>query len=57
VVLAAIQWLFAPPFGVGLALAAGASVLVVIVNRRLLDVANTFPEVLRVPGARRFLGS
>jgi hypothetical protein len=28
-----------------------------VVNRRLLDVANTFPEVLRVPGVRRLLGS
>ena len=30
---------------------------VIVVNRRLLDVANTFLEVLRVPGARRLLGS
>lgn len=54
--LAGVQLLFDPPLAAGAALAGVASLVVVVANRRLLDVAATFPELLRVPGARRVLG-
>jgi len=38
------------------AVAAAVSVLVVRLNRRVLDVANTFPELLKVPGMRWLVG-
>lgn len=55
--LAGVQLLLEPPLLVGTALAAVASLVVLVVNRRLLDVAATFPELLRLPGARRLLGA
>lgn len=55
-VLATVQLVTRPPLPVGIALAAVASLVVLVTNRRLLDVAATFPELLRLPGARRLLG-
>lgn len=54
--LALVQWLVRPNVIVGLALAALASLVVVLANRRLLRVEETFPEVLRLPFMRRLLG-
>ena len=54
--LALVQWLFDPNVVVGLALAALASLVVLLSNRRLLRVEETFPEVLRLPFMRRLLG-
>jgi O-antigen/teichoic acid export membrane protein len=52
-----VQWLWSPPLAAGLALAALASLLVVMLNRQLLDVQATFPELLRVPLIGRWFGS
>jgi len=52
-----VQWLASPPFYVSFVLAALVSVLVVRLNRKLLNVGQTFPELLRFPLARRFFGS
>jgi O-antigen/teichoic acid export membrane protein len=54
--LTAIQLLLAPPLIVGIALVAAVSLFVLWVNRTAMNVADTFPEVLRVPLLRRFLG-
>lgn len=51
------QLLASPPAYVSLTLAAAVSVLVIGLNHQLLDIRTTFPEVLRLPLARRFLGS
>jgi hypothetical protein len=48
-----VQLTAAPPLGVGLALAAVASLLVVRVSRNQLRVAETFPELRRIPFASR----
>ena len=55
-VLAGVQWLIAPPVVAGLGLAALASLVVLAVGRRLLRMRQTFPELMRVPGARLLLG-
>jgi O-antigen/teichoic acid export membrane protein len=55
IVLTAIQVLLTPPLAVGIALAIGISSVVIWANRKVLDVADTFPELLRVPLLRRFL--
>jgi hypothetical protein len=41
----------------GLALAAIGSALVFWINRDLLDIQRTFPEILRVPFMRQVLGA
>jgi hypothetical protein len=41
----------------GLALATIASALVFWINRDLLDIQRTFPEILRVPFMRQVLGA
>jgi O-antigen/teichoic acid export membrane protein len=51
------QVLLHPPLWVGLPLAAIASLVVVVANRRLLQVQETFPEVLKLPFMRRLLGA
>jgi O-antigen/teichoic acid export membrane protein len=48
------QWLVSPGMLLSLLAAAGASAVVLRLNRRLLGVADTFPELLRMPLARRF---
>jgi O-antigen/teichoic acid export membrane protein len=53
--LAAVQLLLGPPLYVGVGLAAIASLIVLFVNRHLLDMAETFPELARIPGLRRLL--
>lgn len=55
-VLLVIQVLFAPPVVVVLGLAAVASLAVFSVNRRLLDVTDTFPELRRLPIIGRLIG-
>lgn len=45
-----------PHVAIHFAIAALVSLLVLLVNRRSLDVAQTFPELLRLPLARRLLG-
>ena len=51
--LAAVQAAAEPPFVVGVVLAAGASLLVLRLNRGLLDLEGTFPELGRIPLLRR----
>ena len=55
--LLAAQLLARPPLPVGLALAAVASALVLLLNRSLLEVDETFPELRRIPGIGLLLGS
>ena len=55
--LLAAQLLVRPPLPVGLALAAIASALVLVLNRSLLEVDETFPELRRLPGIGLLLGS
>ncbi len=55
--LALVQLIVRPHVVVGLALAALASLVVVLANRRLLRVVETFPEIARLPFMRRLLGS
>jgi O-antigen/teichoic acid export membrane protein len=50
------QLLTSSPLYVGFALAAFASLVVVGLNRKSLNVGETFPEVLRFPLARRLFG-
>ena len=45
--------LASPGLLLSLAAAAAGSVVVLLLNRDVLDLAETFPEVLRVPGLRR----
>ena len=52
-VLFTVQATIAPPLAVGLTLAALASALVLAVSRTQLKVAETFPELRRIPFARR----
>jgi O-antigen/teichoic acid export membrane protein len=47
--LLALQWLFAPPFWLGIASAAVVSVLVIRVTRHSLRPDDAFPELLRIP--------
>lgn len=56
VALLIFQRLVAPPFPVGVALAAVASLAVLAANGRLLDLHGTFPELARLPLLRRFVG-
>lgn len=41
---------------IGFVLAAGVSLLVLGLNRKALNVGETFPELLKIPLARRFFG-
>ena len=52
----ALTWLPGVPAIVSVGFGALASWLVFRCNRHLLDVADTFPEILRLPFARRLLG-
>jgi hypothetical protein len=45
-----------PPFVVALVLAAIASLAVFLVNRHLLQVSQTFPELMRFRAIRVLLG-
>jgi hypothetical protein len=45
------------PLVPGLGLASIASLLVFWLNRDLLDIQRTFPEILRVPFMRQLLGA
>jgi len=51
-----IQAVTSAPVYVSIALAGLASFLVIRLNRRLLNVEETFPELLRLPLMRRLLG-
>lgn len=51
-----IQAITSAPVYVSIALAGLASFLVIRLNRRLLNVEETFPELLRLPLMRRLLG-
>jgi len=51
--LLAVQAAVRPPFAVGLGLVALAGLVVVAANRDVLRVGETFPELLRLPLARR----
>jgi O-antigen/teichoic acid export membrane protein len=53
----AIQAAVDPPLTVGLVLAALASALVLAVSRRQLRIAETFPELTRIPFARRLFAA
>lgn len=53
--LAIVRWQLHPPLWIGLALAAAACTTIVVVNRELLEVGQTFPKLLRVPLLRRWL--
>ncbi|MFN8187973.1 MAG: flippase [Gaiellales bacterium] len=52
-----VQLFASPPFAVGFALAAAVSLAVLLVNRRTLQVGQTFPELMRFGLVRRFLGA
>ena len=52
-----VQSAWSPPLYVGLLLAAVASLLVVAMNRNLLDVEKTFPELQRFPLLGRLCGA
>ena len=51
-----VQTIPAVPDTVDFGLAAAVSLLVVMLNRRTLDVTHTFPELLSVPGMRWLFG-
>jgi len=57
IALAAVQAVVHPGLILSLVLAGAASIAVVWITRRALDVSHTFPEVLRLPFARRILGA
>jgi hypothetical protein len=52
-----IQLVVTVPLVPGLGLASIASLLVFWLNRDLLDIQRTFPEILRVPFMRQLLGA
>jgi O-antigen/teichoic acid export membrane protein len=54
--LAVNQLLLRPGLLMGLVMTVAVSALVLLATRRTLDVAELFPEVLRLPFARRILG-
>jgi O-antigen/teichoic acid export membrane protein len=57
IALAVVQFLVRPGFILSVVAAGVASIVVLALTRRTLDVAGTFPEVLRLPLARRILGA
>jgi O-antigen/teichoic acid export membrane protein len=52
-----LQILFSPGFIISFILATIVSIAVVRFNRRLLDIENTFPELMKIPPVRWLLGS
>ncbi len=50
-----VQIVFAPPFVISFALATLVSLIVLRVNRRALNLEDTFPELLRIPVIRWLL--
>jgi O-antigen/teichoic acid export membrane protein len=54
--VALVQYLVEPPVYISIGLAAIASLLVFRLNRHLLNVEETFPELLRLPLMRKLLG-
>jgi O-antigen/teichoic acid export membrane protein len=48
-VLVVIQAVFDPPIYIGLPLTGLVSGIIVLLNRSVLDVADTFPELLKIP--------
>ncbi len=52
----AIQAILRPPLLVGLLVAAGLSLVVLLVSRHQLQMTETFPELLRLPFARLLVG-
>jgi O-antigen/teichoic acid export membrane protein len=54
--LIALQTIFNPHVAISLLFAAAVSLLLLRVNRKVLDVENTFPELLRMPLLRPILG-
>lgn len=55
--IAAVQLVLKPGLVPSLLVAAVASAVVLLSTRRALDVGGTFPEVLRLPFARRIFGA
>lgn len=53
----AFQSVVRPPLPVGLVIAAGASLVVLAVSRSQLRMAETFPELMRLPFARLLVGT
>jgi O-antigen/teichoic acid export membrane protein len=54
--LVAVELAWKPGLAASAGVAAAATILVLARTRRALDVEGAFPEVLRFPGVRRFLG-
>lgn len=54
--LLAVQVATSAPVYISILLAVGASLLVLFLNRHLLDFQQTFPELLKIPFIRRFFG-
>lgn len=52
----AVEAIVRPPLLVGLAMAAGLSLIVLLVSREQLRMAETFPELMRLPFARLLVG-
>jgi O-antigen/teichoic acid export membrane protein len=53
--LMGVQHFAQPPLLAGLALTGVASCIVLVVNREVLDVSGTFPELLRIPLVGRII--
>ncbi len=51
-----VQWVTSLPIYINIVLAGLVSLMVLWTNRKLLNVGQMFPEVLRFPLARRFFG-
>lgn len=57
VALLVARYLLDPELLLSLVLTGTASLAVLLLTRRTLDVADTFPEILRLPFAKRILGA
>jgi len=53
--LLTLQWLYHPPIYLGLALAAGVSLILIRVTRHVVSPKDVFPELLRISLLRRLL--
>jgi O-antigen/teichoic acid export membrane protein len=53
----AFQTIVRPPLPIGLLVAAGCSLVVLLVSRDQLRMAETFPELMRLPFARLLVGN
>jgi len=51
-----VHVLFAPPFAIGLVLAAAVSLAIIALNRKALRAAHTFPELTRFRLFRFIMG-